>query len=45
MNLSPPNTKFQKYVEVSEAYMTYAATEAILENDGNNDVAAAFDGT
>ncbi|KAJ8888781.1 hypothetical protein PR048_008273 [Dryococelus australis] len=53
MNLSPPNTKFEKYntkllaavTEVCEASMRHAAKEVVLENEGRSDVADAFDGT
>lgn len=53
MNLAPPSTKFTKYtaklsraaIEVSEASMRNAAVEAIQLNDGDNNIAAAFDGT
>lgn len=53
MNLAPPNTKVQTYTkrllngitEVCEASMRNAATEAVEENDGKNEIAAAFDGT
>lgn len=52
MNMAP-NSRFQQYyrqilpgaTEVCEASMHNAALEAIEENDGNKDIAAAFDGT
>lgn len=53
MNLVPPNTKVQTYTkrllngitEACEASMRNAETEAVEENDGKNEIAAAFDGT
>ncbi|KAJ8869585.1 hypothetical protein PR048_028577 [Dryococelus australis] len=53
MNLSPPNTKFEKYnskilaavTEVCEASMKHAAKEALQKNEGRSDVSAAFDCT
>ncbi|KAJ8870499.1 hypothetical protein PR048_029522 [Dryococelus australis] len=55
MNLSPPNTKLEKYntkllaavTEVCEAFMGHAAKakEVALENEERSDLAAAFDGT
>ena len=37
--------QFTAAAEVSESSMRHAAIETILENDGSNDVVAAFDGT
>lgn len=53
MNLSPPNTKVKTYTarilqgtrEVSEASMRNAVAEAVEENEGQDEIAAAFDGT
>lgn len=53
MNLAPPNTKVQTHIkrllkgsaEVSEASMRNAATEAVEENHGSDEIAAAFDGS
>lgn len=53
INLSPPSTKFAKYtkkltraaIEVNEASMRNAAVEAIQLNNGDHNIAAAFDGT
>ena len=53
MNLAPPNSRIQHYnekifpqaTEVCEASMRNAAAEAIEENGGYKDTAAAFDGT
>lgn len=53
MNLPPPPTKFVFHYailkdvlkEVAEESMKKAAEEAVVENSGNNDIAAAFDGS
>ncbi|MFP3039917.1 MAG: hypothetical protein ACKESA_01020 [Candidatus Hodgkinia cicadicola] len=53
MNLSPPNTKVKTYTarilqgtrEASEASMRNAAAEAVKENEGQDEIAAAFDVT
>jgi hypothetical protein len=53
MNLAPPNARLHAYfknilpgaIEVCNASMRNAALEAIEENDGSRDIAAAFDGT
>lgn len=53
INLPPPNTLFSKHnnhllnalSSVSEISMRMAPLEAVRENDGNMDIAAAFDGT
>lgn len=53
MNLALPNVRFAKYnekllsaaTEVCEASMRHRANQAIEENDGSKDIAAAFDGS
>lgn len=53
MDLPTPPSRFQKYNEiisksvesVAEDFMIEAAYEAVIENDGSSDIAAAFDGT
>lgn len=54
MNTAQPNSRMEQYnkrltikvaSEVSEASLFHAAKEAIEENEGCDDVAAAFDGT
>lgn len=50
MNLSPPNKRFTLHIEyalstVWDRSMRKAAAEAVKENDGATDIAAAFDGT
>lgn len=53
MNLPPPSAKFERYYglllgavkEVAESSMKSAAEESIVENDGDRDIVAAFDGT
>lgn len=53
MDLPKPPTRFQRYnniiskatEEVAECSMVDAARGAVIENDGNSDIAACFDGT